>query len=334
MPRRARLLLSLACALIGFAGVARADPTAELASSPAQRCLFPAVDDRVKPEYPSTLYKLKLGGTVGAEFEFEAPDKAPSVHFDGEPRPEWARSIEKYASQLRVPCMTAADKPVRLRQSFAFVPNDGRKVAWTTPVDVANAARSEMLKCIVRPSTDLISYPGVMERLRVDADVIARLRFFDPKAAPTVQVLSDGGDPAFEGAISDYVQALRVPCLVGGPIDVNFSFQFRVEGGGRPLRRHTLKDLSLVTFLGSVKPVAPGSAFFDTTDMKCPFDVRLTFRQPFELNRIDELDDDVPARHPLLDWLGERELNVDKKLAGELLYQQMTIHIPCLKIDL
>ena len=71
-------------ALLGPADSAFADPTAELTSSPAQRCLFPAADDRVKPVYPPEMYERKRGTTVDAEFEFDAPDARPRVRIEGD----------------------------------------------------------------------------------------------------------------------------------------------------------------------------------------------------------------------------------------------------------
>ena len=322
-----------AFACIGSPTAARAEPTSELASSPAQRCLFPAADDRVKPDYPPKLYEMKLGGTVEAEFEFTAPDRRPRVHIDGEPREEFQDAVEDYAKQLRVPCMNVKEGAVRLRQSFVFTPNDGRKVAWTTPADEADTGRNEQLKCVVKPEASEVRYPASMERQLREANVLVRVHFVDPAAAPTFEVVWDGGDRSFGEAIVGYVEKLRVPCLSGGPIDENYEFHFRMEGGGN-FKRHVLKDLSLQDFLGAVKPIKAGSVFFDTNAMKCPFDVRLSFRQPAESNNIQELEEDVPARHAFLDWLGEREINLDRKVAGELYGQSMTIHIPCAKIDL
>jgi hypothetical protein len=326
-------LAAAACALAGLAGLAHADPTAELASSPARRCLSPAADSRVKPVYPPELYEMKLGETIEAEFTFTGPDSRPRVHIEGAPRQEFADAIEEYARQLRVPCMGKDDAPVQLRQSFVFTPNDGRKVAWTTPVDEADARRTQQMKCVVKPSSSLIHYPPVMLHELREANVLARVRFTDPAAAPSYEVIYDGGSRWFGEAIAAYVGELRLPCLSGGPLEEDYVFSFRIDGGGT-LKRRVLKDVSLQAFLGAAKPITPGSVFFDTNAMKCPFDVRLKFRQPVESNKLEELEEDVPARHALLDWLGEREVNLDRKTAGELYGQSMIIHVPCVKIDL
>jgi hypothetical protein len=325
---------AVALAWLGAPGTARADPSAELASSSAQRCLLPANDDRVKPIYPPNLYDARISGSVTAEFVFTRPDESPDVTLDSPDRAEFKEAIRVYARQLRVPCMAAKSEPVKLVQTFDFVPNDGRKVVWTTPADTTAPARKELSRCVTRPPADTIQYPEAMQREQRDAIVIARLRFFDPRLPPTFEMLSDGGHRSFGSAVTNYIDGLRMPCLAGDAIEQNWYFGFTIDDGGGEMKRRVLKDLPLSNFLAVVKPIKPDSVFFDTTAMKCPFDVRLTFAQPFEPNKLEELDEEVPARHAFLDWLGQREINLDVKHAGQFLGQQMTIHIPCGKIDL
>jgi len=160
---------------------------------------------------------------------------------------------------------------------------------------------------------------------------VTRLRFVDDLQPPTLQVLFDGGDKRFVAAIAEYVAALRLPCLHDGPFEMLLFFDFKFEGEGK---KYVLKDLDLSGFLGAVKPIPTGSAYFDTTTMKCPFDVRLTFKQPFAPNRVDELEDDVPARHAFIDWLASLEINVGDKPVTDLIGQPMNIHVPCATIDL
>lgn len=330
--RLAASLLGAAAWLLS-ASAAHAQAESELSSSPALRCLTPASDDRVKPPYPPTLYEAKIGASIEVEFEFTAPDRRPKVHIEGQPRDEFEDAIEDYAKQLRVPCMTAGGAHVHLRQTFDFTPNDGRKVVWTTPVDEADAGRQEQLKCIVKPSPTLIHYPAAMMWDGREANVLVRARFSDPTTAPSFEVIYDGGHRSFAQAVVGYLGELRLPCLAGGPVDDNFEFQFRLDGGGK-LTRRVLKDLPLQTFLAAVKPIKPGSVYFDTNTMKCPFDVRLRSRQPLEVNKVEELEEDVPGRHAFLDWLAERELNLDRNAAGEVYGQSMVVHVPCVKIDL
>lgn len=322
-----------AAAALGVLATGAQAQESELSSSPAQRCLSPGVDDRVKPVYPPRLYELKTGATIDAELVFTAPDRRPKVRIDGGSDIEFDNAIEDYAKQLRVPCMTAGGEPVRLRQTFVFVPNDGRKVAWTTPVDEADAGREEQLKCMVKPSPTMIRYPSAMMMNGRETNVLVRARFFDPTAAPSFEVIYDGGHRSFAQAVAGYLGELRLPCLSGGPIDDNFEFQFRLDSGGT-LKRHVLKDLPLQSFLAAVKPIKPGSVYFDTNTMKCPFDVRVRSRQPVEVNKVEELEEDVPARHAFLDWLAERELNLDRNAIGELYGQSMVVHVPCARIDL
>jgi len=172
-----------------------------------------------------------------------------------------------------------------------------------------------------------------MARAGREGRVLVRVKYFAPDKAPSVELLYNGGDRTFASAVAGYLEQLRMPCVGSEPVEENIAFEFAMDGGGN-YKRHVLKDLPLQAFLGLVKPIKTGSAFFDTNTMKCPFDVRLTFRQPFEPNKIQELEEDIAARHAFLDWLGQREIDLDRQRAGELLGQQMVIHIPCARIDL
>jgi hypothetical protein len=331
---RSLLVAAAAAAALSAAAGARPAPEATLSPSPAQRCLEPAEATRAKPVYPEDKLRMKEGGTYEAEFVFTAPDRAPKVNLHGNVDSYFARSIEAYAEQLRVPCMGAADRPVTLRQSFDFVPNDGRKVAWTAPSDSANAVREGKLKCVVPPQGDdaEIRYPDKMLREGREAVVVARVRFSAPDRAPEVELLDDGGRREFKYGPMQYMTHLRMPCVdAGSPVETLYYFQFRFEDG---VQHRVLQDVGLATFLGSVKAVPRGSIFFDTTKMKCPFDARLTFKQPFDRNRVEELEEDVPARHAFLDWLAGLELVIPGRKTTDLIDQQMTIHIPCAQVDL
>jgi hypothetical protein len=325
------LLLSL------VAGVAQAQaPSVTLAASPIERCLTPTEDHRVRPVYPAEALRLKRGTTVEAEFEFTSADGPPKVHFKGgEPADDFAAAITDYAKQLRVPCMGEGSSPVTLRQAFDFVPNDGRKVAWTAMGDVADEGRHETLKCLVNPDRDVIEYPFGALRRGEEGVVFARAHFVEAGAAPTYEILYVKGTSQFADAVKPYLEGMRLPCLRSGPVDTMVKFDFviaRADHGRQS--RLVLKDLDLAQFLKVTRRGAAGAAFFDTRTMKCPFDVRFTFWQPFERNRVQELEEDVPARHALLDWLAGQEINLGSNPVGELLGQSMNIHVPCATIDL
>ncbi|HEX7636857.1 MAG TPA: hypothetical protein VF457_00550 [Burkholderiaceae bacterium] len=308
---------------------------ASLAGSAVARCLSSVAEPK-RPVYPEDELREKVSGLVHAEFTFDGPDRAPSMKFGVDDNDDMVDAVRAYGKQLRVPCMAAGGAPVTLRQVFDFVPNDGRKVAWTAPRDAADDARRDEAACIVRPPVSLIKYPYLDVLQHRDGKVLLKLTFVAPDQPPRSEVryVEDvfTDHERIVHATDAYVQAMRMPCQHGGPVEVNFTFEFTT--GWWQKDRHVLKDLPLVQFLGAVKPIPAGSAFFDTTRMKCPFDVRLTLEQPFDPNRIDELDEDVPARHAFLDWLAGLKLELGPKPRVDLLDQTMLIHVPCGTIDL
>ncbi len=299
-----------------------------------ERCLGPMNGQRLLPEYPQEALHLKRSANVNVEFVFDAPDHAPQVHFLAPaPTDDFRDSVETYARQLRVPCLPVGAGAVTLRQGFDFQPNDGRKVAWTAPVDLADASRERALQCIEHPKGDDadIRYPDDMLRQRREQLVVARVHFMSGGAAPTSMILYDGGKPSFSKAVSHYLESMRVPCLPSGAtVDTIVKFDFNF--GNRKVR--VLKDLSLPDYLAVVTLRPDDKVFFDTAQMKCPFDVRLTLNEPFQPNKVELLEEDVPARRPLADWLARQKLGLTPDAGAELSGQPMNIHIPCARIDL
>jgi hypothetical protein len=325
-----RWLTGALLAFAALAGSAHAQPRMTLAPSPAERCLSPAAADRSKPEYPAELLRLKRGTSFEVELVFAGPESAPDVRFLGDPDTEYRDAVKAYAKQLRVPCMEKAGPPVMLKQRFDFVPNDGRKVAWTTPEEPLDSQRREQLRCVVSDSDAKPNYPDDMLRAGRQGTVVSRIRFVAPDRPPVVEILDNGGGRHFADNVSRFVATMRMPCLRDAPVEMMIHYRFIIDGGDRPV----LNDLDLKSFLATVKPIAQGSAFFDTRAMKCPFDVRLTWQQPYEANLIEELEEDVPSRHAFLDWMAQREFDLAPRKANLLLGQQMVVHIPCVTIDL
>ena len=326
--RRVSLALLLT---VGAASAAQASGSLGAPPSPAERCLSPAAADRVKPEYPAAMLEIKRGARVHATFTFGGPDRAPSVELSDTLR-DFSDAIRDYARQLRVPCMGAGDAPVTLKQDFDFVPNDGRKVALTLPLDAsAGTSKNACGVHLTGEGIPAIRYPDQPLRARLEGNVVARLHFFDPAKAPDMTILDDGGSNQFVRAITPSVEALRMTCLGKDPIDLQVFYTFVIDGS---VNRVVLRDVTLAQFLHAVKPIAPGAGYFDTQLMKCPFDVRLTFRQPWNRNRIDELDEDLESRHAFLAWLSTLEFDLPARDANHVLGQSMLVHVPCAVLDL
>ena len=65
----------------GVRARAHAPTQMTLSSTSAERCLFPPLDERGKPEYPAEALRDKQGGRLDVEFTFTGPDAAPDVRF-------------------------------------------------------------------------------------------------------------------------------------------------------------------------------------------------------------------------------------------------------------
>ncbi len=303
--------------LLGSAERAVAEPPPQMApaQTAAERCLFPPLDERAKPAYPEDALRRKESGRVDAEFTFSGPDASPDVRFKGDSGEQMLDAVKAYSKQLRVPCMAKGDGPVTLRQTFDFVPNDGRKVVWTSPVEPPSVRRQAEFKCMTSDTTMRPRYPAESLRSNHEGAVVARLRFIAPDKPPEVEFLDNGGDGHFVSAVRPFTESLRMPCLQGEPLETMFHYRFVIDGNPR----RVLNDLDLQQFIATVKKVPAGSAYFDTQRMKCPFDVRITFQQPWEPNLVQELEEDVPERHAFLDWMSQRQFDLPARASNALL---------------
>ena len=329
--RGVSLLLMLAA---GAVGAAHASGDLGAPPSPAQQCVTPSLADGARPEYPPAMLRIKRGARLRAEFTFAGPDQAPSVEL-GDTQDDFREAVRAYARKLRVPCMKAGDPPVVLRQEIDFVPNDGRKVALTLPEDESTGrAKSNCAARLTGAGIPAISYPPSLARSRLEGNVVARLHFADLAGAPEMTVLDDGGSALFVRAITPSIEAVRLVCVgkaPAEPVDLQVYYSFQIDGSAD---RVVLRDVTLKQFLGVVKPFPKGAIYFDTQLMKCPFDVRLTLRQPWGRNRIDELDEDVESRHTFLSWLSTLELKLPPRDANRVLGQSTIVHVPCAVLDL
>lgn len=318
--------------VVAACGSAVAADDVTSAPSAAERCLAPTDASHARPAYPADMFDAKRDGVVEARFTFAAPDRAPEVSIVQSSNRSFESAVRAYAEGLRVPCLGAGDRPVSIAQRFDFVPNDGRKVAFTAPVDLAAANLKPRYACLAMPGENRPAYPPQLLRQGMEGTVVLRLHFTDPAQPPEAVVLDEGGSVLFARAVRGFVERFRLPCMGKEPVDLHFQYRFRIDGDG--VTRVALRDVPLATFLKSVKQVPAGSVYFDTALMKCPFDVRLTFLQPWNRNLIDELEEDVPARHAFLDWLSGMQLDLGPRASNQVLGQPMTIHVPCVKIDL
>jgi hypothetical protein len=305
--------------------------------SPLVECLTPPPEQRGQPAYPEKAFEARLGDTVVVDLVFSAPDRAPRVKRVGGPdfEDDFERAVREHARDFRLPCLVrgVSDTPVTLRQTYRFVPTDGRRVFGSTPSDTQAQARSRLVSCVSAPSRTTIAYPIAARRSEVQGAVIVKLRFEARDRPPVVEVLErppERGSAALEDEVRKYASKMRLPCLDDQTFDTVFTFHFRLEGAARLVMR----DLPLQTLIAGVKGIRAANVYLDLNAMGCPFDVQFALRRPFIDNDVSEIETRNPAREPLLDWLRRVEFVLPPAERNAIHGQPFVVRIPCGVIDL
>lgn len=322
----AALLLGLGqpgLATPGFGQAPRLEP------SDAVACLK-HVDAQVMPKYPEELLRRKDGGSVTAEMVFDAPDQPPAVGFGDTSKVSatLVDAVRQYLRGLRTPCLEPPLKAT-LRQTFVFVPNDGRKVVAETVADAAQARSAELLRCVVRQDRGPPpEYPLDARRKGEQGVVFLEETYVGPNEPPVVKVLAASPGRSLRAAAIDDSRKMRMPCHDGNPLRTTRIYQFRLVDDVR----HVLRDAPLRDFL-SWSERAPTDVYFDTRDMGCPFDLRLTYYMPHRRNYVEQLEPARAERRPLMDWLSRVALKLPERENTLALGKTMTISVPCATLD-
>eukprot|EP01036_Dinobryon_divergens_P009361 gene9361-12520_t len=192
---------------------------------------------------------------------------------------ELVAAVSEHVKQLRVPCMQPSADPVRIKFQFAFDPFDGRQVFYTRPIDLKDEERRRLGKCLTHVDGMLRPhYPSALRRANVEGKVLVRLHFTGKDSAPRVESIASG-DSGLMRAVYAYAAGLRLPCMAQEPLSWTTLYDFHFENGNRAV----LNDTSLVNLLRNSK-LPPGPVRFDLDGMQCPFDLRVTYRQPYLAN--------------------------------------------------
>jgi Gram-negative bacterial TonB protein C-terminal len=321
---------SVVLAALVLAGAATAQ-TIVVSPSAAQRCLTRGELTLGAPAYPQESFERRDGGRVLVELQFSRPDAPPSVKIiDDEGGRPFTDSVRTFVEAYRVPCLETGQSAT-LRQDFVFKPTDGRRAYFSAPID-ADAQRQERLQaCIAhRNPKERISYPNDAAKRGEHGTVILKLTFSDATSPPAIAVLDGVNSAALRRATVEHAEGYRMPCQTGAAVEFVQFYTYRFEGDAKVL----LNDMPLTGFLRHVKGIERANVYFDFNTMGCPFDVRLTLRQPFTANAVGELGTPNPERRFFLDWLRRRELNVDANTLKTLVAQETTISVPCAILSL
>lgn len=329
-PRHLAAVSALVLGLTGGWREASAQ-TVDAAPSAAQQCLTRAAGHEAQPIYPEKPLMRGDGARFAASLTFHRPDAAPWFKVLGDPRvdDDFIRAARDHAAGFRVPCMPAGEtSPVVLRQEYVFTPNDGRKVVATKPTDEREQIRQALARCVRHLDATPPDYPEGARQLQIEGKVFLQLSFDGPEANPGIQVHA-ASHARLQAAALRHAQRMRMPCHPGGEaVATDVIYQFSLHRGARTL----LKDAGIDALLrAAAEPVQP--AFFDFNTMGCPFDLRLTYQQPYRPNQVGQLDSDQAERRPFLAWLAGLRLKLDDKTNTAVLGETMTVHVPCGTLD-
>jgi hypothetical protein len=313
----------LVCSLASHAaGDLRAAPN-DLAA-----CITQAAGAPDRPDYPAELYETKSSGTVRVALEFTSVELAPAVkvvQLEGDER--FQSVVREHVGRYRVAAECAARLPLRAVQVFSFVPNDGRKVSWSRAR--GGDVQSDFVRgCVrhVRPGTK----PDLGRARFREGRVLARIRFEASGQPPIVSIPDSGAATDLVAAVRTYAEGYRFDCDLKEPVFAQQLFSFVYEDSSRKI----LRDTDLKTWLAAVRDPAGRPVYFDLDRMACPFEVRLTYWQPAMQHDVGEIGASVAVRRPFLDWLASLSLDVPKGTANAILGEELTIRVPCGKIDL
>ena len=301
-----------------------------LEPSAAVRCLTPVPAQRGEPEYPFGAFKRGDKGRVKVELEFTSTDKRPAVKvLESEGDDNFIDAVKAHVREFRVPCMSAAEVPVRLVQEFVFQP-DASRVSWTPLSDSADGGRRELLKCVRHVSgSKAPPYPFDARRRGVQGNVLTRLRFDSADSAPQAQVFARPVAQALADVVEEWAKGYRMPCHAGAPVEGVWSYQFRFEGDA-----FGFKPLTLLQLMKHVRGIDRQTLQLDTSTMACPFDLRLSYRQPSMPNAVGEVAVGNPSRRALLEWLSHIELDLPRQALDSVFGDTAFLFVPCMKIDL
>jgi hypothetical protein len=317
--------------LAALTGAAWGQDTA-LAPSPALECMTPSTEARNRLQYPPEMLERRDEGTIEVELTFKAADEPPQTRFidpDDQAFDGLKDAVRKHVRGFRVPCLAAGSPPVKMRQTYVFVANDGRKAVASEPVDESTQHRRALGACLThvnqRPRPE---YPTYARRFDEQGPVVVTITFTRPDGPPELKVLAAAAK-SLQKAVTEHIEGLRLPCYDGQPVTFSQIYQFKLDGAARTL----IADTTLARLLASAKqPLEP--VYFDFGTMGCPFDLRIHYTRPHLRNGVMQLDNAHPERQPLMDWLSRLTLNLNDKTNTAVVGDWFTVHVPCGTLDL
>ena len=303
---------------------------------PAAACIAPVDGAEAQPAYPERALDKRDTGTVEVELTFADATSAPRFTLlRNKGDQTFVDAVRAHALALRAPCLQPADGAAVVRREYRFTPG-GVHVSRSSQTPQERERQRALLACIKTAGGGAPrspKYPWSALRDGVSGRVVAELMFNSPNDPPNVRLHHSPLAAPLAKAVGDDLEGWRMACHQGGPAYSRWQFNYSFEGEPPA----GFKGLGFRTFLGSVKGVDSQRLAIDTREMGCPFDVLLSYLQPYLPNDVAELnetDTSNPARAPLLDWLANAELDLTRLQHRAVFGDRLTLTVPCIVIDL
>lgn len=305
----------------------RLEPPPSLAA-----CLKAEPGATPRPVYPADALKAGLMAVVRARLVFSGPDRPPEVAVEyNSSDPAFEQAVRDHVAAYRMPCVRADAPPFRATQVFNFVVKD----VYSGPLRDDGERRAPWSASCLDQSSRAVSavYPRKSIQSGEQGNVLLRLKFVAPDAAPDVVVLYDGGSAALSAEAARVARSYRLPCLESGqpPVFAILPFSFRIDGDAYVRLK---PDLALKELLRLVRGLQQERVRFDTNGMGCPFQLEFRPFRPYEANEVGDVGPAHPNRREFVEWLRTLQLDIGPKAARYVIGQTVTVNVPCAVLDL
>lgn len=293
-------------------------------------CLTHVAGPTATPDYPETALSRGKRGKIRVELTFTAPDRAPDLKLIEPGDKDLISSVRRFAAGLRLPCLSASMSPLALVREYNF--DDGyRRPLVTLPEEERERRRLALRHCVVhKHGLQQPPYPRAALRVELLGRVVFRRTYENASDPPKVEVFHRPYAAVLGQAVQDWAAETVMPCHDGqGPLMVLETAVYSFGNDEFGFRAPTFRQ-----FLGAAKGIEQQAVSLDTHEMDCPFEVFVSYRQPFLPNGVSEIGAQIPARRKLLDWMRNTELDVPERTADAIFADTARITIPCVKIDL
>jgi len=305
-------------------------------SAPELACLSIIPGKSNQLVYPEDALKRIDGGTVVVDMTFTAADSAPKIKIqENQLATSLVDAVSDYVDRYRLPCLKPGEAPVKLHQAYHFNPHDSRPVMQPIYNDDRSLPYDARIECMVNVNgaKGPVFPQDVDTKREIQKYGLAKfyyqLTFTAPDQPPALEWIVAGNQKPLRSSITRYVAGLRMPCLNGTNFTTKYYNSFGIDQGARTF----MKDRTLRQFVGMAAEF-PTPVVFDLNTMACPFDLRVTYRQPYERNVVLEYDKSVPGRAAFLEWLANVRLRLNEDDSVKVFMDVFTLSIPCGSVTL